>query len=99
MINMQYEIIRIEGKEKADPYSRSPFCFEIAECRGRAGCFVEARGFAVPISKNRFGLSPGWLEIARDLETRGIKQGQKAVVRITRTYPAGEQVYFKFTAT
>lgn len=43
-------------------------------------------------------LSPGLAQIARDLLERGIKRGQRGIVRVTRTYPKGEKVYFRFNA-
>jgi hypothetical protein len=86
---MSFEFVKIE--KRANPDAIGQPWFSVAECMGRDGCFVRAVGFASE-------LPPFLSEISRDLLNRGIRQGQRGIVRITRTYPKGEQVYYRFTA-
>jgi hypothetical protein len=92
---MDFELVKIEGREKQDA-AGLPW-FTVSECFGRAGCFLQDVGFAS--TGNQFSLrSSGFAAIGQRLIEAGIKQGQRAIVRITRTYPKGEIAYFRFSA-
>jgi len=93
---LDFEFVKIEGRAKPDAIGR-PW-FTVSECAGRAGCLTRAVGFALTQAQSGLALPLDLALIGQDLIQRGLKQGQRGIVRITRTYPKGQKVYFKFTA-
>jgi hypothetical protein len=93
---MEWELVKIEGRE--NPKALGRHWFTVSECAGRAGCLTRAVGFALTNQLSQFALPLSYALIADKLIAKGLKQGQRAIIRFTRTYPAGEKVYYRFTA-
>jgi hypothetical protein len=94
---MDFEFVKIEGQSNPNAVGRH--WFTVSECKGHAGCLVSAVGFALTNTNSQFALPLDFALIGHHLiYERGLKQGQRAIVRIKRTYPRGETVYFRFSA-
>jgi len=44
------------------------------------------------------GLPPDLARVGKELLAAGLKPGQRAIIRITRSYPAGENICYRFRA-
>jgi hypothetical protein len=93
---MEFELIKIEGKPDTERIGQ-PW-FTVSECCGRNGLIRRDCGFATDNLQAWCALSKGWSEIGKQLLATGITHGQRAIIRVTRSYPKGEKVYFRFRA-
>jgi len=90
---MTYEIVKIERRPKPgieNELNLIPW-FTVCECKGRDGRMVRFVDFASKL--------PGkFKEIAEVLLKRGIRKGQRAVVRIIPETPYEISGYYQFIA-